>query len=389
MSDVAPVLVAYRDGFTDDKGVLIPWKSLTPSTSVQFMAEGAYSVTVVCIIGNQVMTWQASHTVDDDKASDTADPMLQTPCSNAPTTSAVTGTQLQAGTVHLDDDGTPESSTANSQFSLSVANGTHDLIASDPTDKKALIQRNIVINGAKDLGVVDAATGLALTSVTLTLDNPPKAPDPTNPDDTHTETVEAQVSVTTKNNSGAGEVFFGGYDLVNKKVSAFAYPNAMLTADDAQSATFVGKNQPKKTTITTTRSQTRPLDDKAASGMTTFQLPALISIPGWGSDPGDDRLSVALPALPALDDLTISTFGPSTDGTKTAVYMINITAEYFQDTGLARPVFDTSVPSFQAAWKVDFSKHYTRTITAEHDVVSKNAVIGHETSKFSEEVNAP
>lgn len=402
LSDVQPTLVAYRNGFVDDKGNLVPWTSATPSKSVTLMIDGVYSVAVVCTVGNDVVIWQASHTVDDDRADDKSDPMLQTPCTMPAARNAVTGTLVKAGTVHIDDVSTAELDAA-SQFTLQVASGTFDVIASDPGDMKALIQRDVAISGAKDLGAIDAATGVALTPVAkLTLDNPPKAPDPTDPMDPNTETVEAKVLVATKNNSTPGEVFFAPFNLTTKKVSAFAYPSAMLAADDAQSAAFIGHNtftvpdiadttttdpmKQRQTTVTTTRSQTRPLTDAAASGMTTFQLPALIKTPGWGVD-AQNRLSVALPALPALDDLTVSTSGTSTGGTP-VTYQVHVTATFFQRAALARPVFDTALPSFPSGSQIDFTKAYSRDIVSQHDVVSKGNVVGHETSEFHQEVSA-
>lgn len=398
-SEVTPLLVAYRDGFTDDKGVVLPWASVPTamlSTSIDLKFGEEYTIAVVCMTGGGVLTWQVSRTISEDKSDKVPEPTVQTPCNGpAPATSAVTGTLVKAGAFQFGDAGTPldpatgiRQQAAGSAISANVVDGMYDLIASDPGDKKALIRRNVTVSGTTNLGMVnvdtDAETVPLSPVASLTLDNPPKPLDAT-----HTETVQAEISVTTANTTTPGQVFTATYDLTSKKVSAFAYPTAMLTADDVQNATFIGFNKLPKTNITTTRLQTRPLDADAAAGNTTFQLPAAISRPSWGVDP-QNRLSVALPSLPALDDLTLTTSGLASDGTTPVTYQIFITASYFGDTNLARPLFDTTLPSFSAAWKIDFTKAYTRDIVSQHDVTDDNGnVLGHETSMFHEAVPAP
>jgi len=380
------MFVAYRDGFTN-----AAWKSAPASTKVDLVVEGAYTVTVVCLIdgGNTLVTWQASHTVDDDILDDKAGPTVQTPCNNpAPARHTNTGKMLQAGTAHLDAN-SAASTSPNWDVSLLAVNGTYDLVATDTTAHKTLITRGVVINGDTALGTIDASTGAQLTPIGLVVDNPPAAPDPTDPDDTHTETVEGSVQVITKNNSGPAEVFSGTYDLTKKAANVLGLPASALAAGDVQQATFTGTNHPAKTNITTTRSITRPFKpgDAQTMGKITYTLPTLISIPAWAFD--NHRLTVALPALPALDDLTISTSGTASDGsgTKTARYEMNITTNYFGATLLARPVFDTDITGFPAAAKIDFTKAFSRHIVSQHDVVTKKVVVGHETSSYDETVN--
>lgn len=390
-SQTTPLLVAYRDGF-DTSGQPLAWTMATGDLKmVTFSAHDAYSVAVVCQVdANTVLTWQAFHTVDDDTSDTVKEPTLQTPCNAAPPArNQVTGTLVQAGFAHLDDADFQSSSPAAS-ITLEVPDGTFDLVAStdlaDASMNKTLIRRNVMISSSNSssllLGVVDASTGSAQVALSLSLNNPP---DPKK----STETVEATVDVTTKNNAGPGRVSHAQYDLKNQEINIFALPNAALTSDDTQNATFIGSDHPKPT-VMTTRSITKPFSvgDDTATGMSGFTLPAKISIPSWGFD--QNRLSVALPALPALDDLTIETAGTSsTDATKNAKYMINITKNYFTDTTLARPVFDTNITGFQPAWKIDFTKQYSRQITSERDVFDMGVFVDHETSQFAEDVNAP
>ena len=68
-------------------------------------------------------------------------------------------------------------------------------------------------------------------------------------------------------------------------------------------------------------------------------------------------------------------------------YQINITAGYFQATALARPVFDTDIPTFQTGWKIDFQQPYSRQISTEHDVFNKGAFVDHEESVSLETID--
>ncbi|HEX3764962.1 MAG TPA: hypothetical protein VHW23_39980 [Kofleriaceae bacterium] len=392
---MAPVFAAYRDGFTDDSGKLVAWKSLTPSTKIDFMAAGPFTVTVVCLLdsGNTILTWQALHAADaDDTTKTVTEPTIQSPCSGPPAaTVAVTGTLVEPGSIHIGDAGNDVVNTSpNQPFTLQVTPGTYDVIASstDANVKKALIQRNVMVTAAVDRGAVDAATGTPLVALGLSLDNPPKAFDPATPTK-NTETVQVEVQVVTKNNSGPGRVWVAPYDLTAKAVTTMGIPNDQLTADDTQQGKFTGINMVPKTSIITTRSITKPFSvgDAVAKGTTGFGLPTLISIPAWTMDT-TNRLGVALPALPALDALTISTSGTSaTNAAKTAKYQMEITTNYLAETSLAHPVFDTSITGFSNDWTIDFSKAYSRDIVSEHDVITKNVFTGHETSSFHEDVN--
>ncbi len=389
---MTPLLVAYQDGFTDANNQPVPWKMVTASTSVDFTVGDAYSVAVVCMVKGRILTWQASRTVEDDTSDTVKEVTLNTPCNAAPTLRTVTGKTVQDANVHLGD--ADAGATHDATFTLQVVDGTYDLIATtknaDPSTNTTLIQRNVMISGDTTLNGgngIDVSTGMTQVPLGIALSSPP---DPTK----STETVSATVDVTTKNNSGSATVSAADYDLKNKTIKIFALPNAALNSGDTQTATFTGTDNPldanKKPikTITFSRAITMPfsIGDMTATGMNAFSLPAAIKIPDWGFD--KNRLSVALPALPALDDITITTSGKTTDGTG-ADYEIDITEGYFNTTALARPVFDTDLPGFQATWKIDFTQQYQRQITSERDVFNKGVFVDHETSTFSETVNAP
>ena len=408
-SGITPLLVAYRDGFTDATTLQpIPWKMATAPDlkSVDLMIKGAYSVAVVCMVdSNTVLTWQAFHTVDDDTTKAMPEPTLQTPCNAAPAARvAITGKLAHAGIAHLGDAESAQTA-ADGDFNLLVPNnGTYDLVAAqtdatDPAANKVLITRNIMVTAAANRGTVDASTGAAVAPITPELDNPPPAADP---DDAkaHTEVVTAAVTIQTKNNATPAFVSQASFNLdktVNKtkQVTVFAVSDAGLAAGDSQFITWTGTN-PKigDSTISTTRSITKPfkVGDDTAMGKpgAGSSLPSLLATsavsPGWDFD--KNRLGVALPALPALDDLTIETVGKATGAPATTVkYQINITAGYFQATALARPVFDTDIPTFQTGWKIDFQQPYSRQISTEHDVFNKGAFVDHEESVSLETID--
>jgi hypothetical protein len=398
-SGITPLLVAYRDGFTDSTLKPVAWKTATPSTMATFTVLDAYSVAVVCALdATTVLTWQTLRTVGDDVTDKVPEPTLETPCQGAgPTVRTISGTAAAPGFVHLDADEKAPTA-ANLGFSLNAVDGTYDFVVSDTVAKKGLITRSFVVNGDNNnaSAAANAAGGKDLVQITPALSNPPPLPDAKN-----TEVVKGQVEVLTKNNSGPATLSVADFNLdpkVNKDgtITVFALPDSALTKDDTQNVRFTGTN-PKigKTNISTSRSVAMPFakGDMVTNGMTPLSLPSRLATatvqPGWGLD--NNRLGVALPALPALDELTIQTSGTSTDGAKTAMYEMHITAGYFGATALAHPMFDTDITGFQSAWKIDFStKAYSRDMRTEHDSFDDNGnFIDHETSTFHEDVPAP
>lgn len=401
-SEKPPLLVAYRDGF-DTTANAVPWTvdKSADLTMVTFMATTAYSIAVVCQVdANTVLTWESLRVVRDDKTDDVPEPTIETPCkAEPPARRMATGTMVQQGFAHLGD-ADQQSTSPNWTVNLLVKEGTFDLVASsdlaDPSTNKTLIRRDVVVNSTgADLGSIDVTSGVAQVPVDIALDSPP-SDDPM----VSTETVSATVDVTTANNSGPARVSHANYDLTKKSIKLFGLPDAALTDDDSQTVTFTGFDQPKNTTITRIRSFTRPfrVGDDVATGMAATGLPTKISGQNWKlecpatmpqcSDAMKNRLSVALPALPALDTISIETSGTSlTDATKAAMYQIDITASYFQTTALARPVFETDITGFQDAWKIDFKKQYSRQITTENDKLDDDDnFVDHETSQFLEDV---
>jgi hypothetical protein len=409
-SGIMPKFMAYRDGFVDPTSLQpVAWKTATPSTTgtTDIMVKGAYTVAVVCDLdATTVLTWQGFHNIDDDIPAKGQPPTLETGCQPRPALHTVSGKMIHAGQAQLGPNGISGPVAAGDTASFAVPDGKYDLVAAQtdaatPAMNKVLIVRNIVVAGADvTLPDIDTATGFALVAITPELDNPPPDVDPDDPT-ANTETATAEVAIQTKNNGTSAFVSAAEFNRdtktanKDKKVTVYAIPDANLAADDIQNVIFIGANHvlpDDKININTTRSILKPLGKvtgdaaigKAGSG---FALPTGITIPAWGMD--NKRLSVALPALPALDDLTVEAIGtvPNASGRK-PVYVIDITASYFGDTTIARPIFDTDIPNFPADAKIDFSKAYERMIRSQRDVLNMSKVlVAHEESEFDELVD--
>jgi len=395
-SGIVPKLIAYRDGFVDATSLQpVAWKIATPALSTDIMVRGSYSVAVVCQLdANTVLTWQGFHTLDEtpeDKQPGT----VETGCQLPPTLPVVTGALTQSGRVHIGDaDAQTTGATNPFPFTLQVAMGTYELVATtanaDPSTNKTLIQGDIMVPAAGGaIGTFDVANGAAHMPITaLALSNPP---DP----EKSTEKITASIEVATKSNTAA-TISSAEYDLTAEKdetkVTVYALAKAAIPAGATQFVTFTGRKLPKDAMvpqITTTRSISKPLTvgDDTSTGKALTGLPGGITIPAWGMD--KTRLTVALPSLPALDDLTLEARGKAAGAPATSVrYMINITADYLNATTLARPVFDTDITGFDPTWKIDFNQAYSRTITSQHDTVSMGKLVSHESAQFDEQVPA-
>jgi len=407
--------MAYRDGFVDPTSLQpVAWKTVTPSTTgtTDIMVKGAYTVAVVCDLNPKtVLTWQGFHNVDDDIPGKGMAPTLVTGCQPAPALHTVSGKMIHAGQAQLGPNAVTGPLAANATAAFAVPDGKYDLVvaqsdAATPAGNKILIRRDIVVDGA-DVTLADidpTVGGLSLVAITPELDNPPANADPDD-EDAHTETASAEVAIQTKNNGTSAFVSSAEFNRdtktanKDKKVTVYAIPDAMLGQDDVQNVIFKAHNEPTDKGVPigkiTDRSILKPLgkvtsDTAIGKPGSGFALPTGITIPGWGMD--NKRLSVALPALPALDDLTVTAIGtgtpPNTSG-MTPMYVINITASYFGDTTIARPIFDTDIPNFPTDAKIDFTKEYERMISSERDAFNKGVFVDHEESAFDEKVNVP
>lgn len=416
-SQQPPLFVAYRDGFVDvDRPAMGPaWQVVPqPGTAVSFTVHGAYSVTVVCGQGSgPFLVWQTSRTTDDNVTKTQKEPMVSTPCGAAPTTHTVSGTLVKAGVVHLGGQDQTVATDGGS-FSFSVPDGTYYLTATtgqatDTTPPAKIALQHVVVNGANMAlsAPVDVAAGLTTNPIKLEVDNPP------NPD-TSKEKVTARVEVMPKDGAVSSLVYLTpaldpGADKMNQVFpDVVSVKDADLMDGDTQSATMIGRNSktgkiqltgdvneiPRATDITTMRSfnQAFTMDSDLAKGLVGqgISLPSNMATPAPKFDKstvnGENQLSVALPSLPSLDELTVTVTGKSAANAD-ITYMADITDNYFTATLLARPVFETDLTGFQSIWKIDFSQQFQIDLTSQADVFDDDDnFVGHAMSEFTEVV---
>jgi hypothetical protein len=167
-------------------------------------------------------------------------------------------------------------------------------------------------------------------------------------------------------------------------------PDSLLADPAVQTVTFTGHHNTKlvhhnlgpdddaddpgnSTLVDKARSLTRPFKaaEAAKDSAKTFTLPAGLGDIAWQIQ--DNQLTTIASSSTA-DVSTVSVAGTAGDG-KAASYTIRISNKFVSGTKFARPVFDTSIPSYQAAWKVDYSKAYSRTASG-FGAVAKTQDVG-------------
>jgi hypothetical protein len=333
----APALIALRDGFGAS------WKPVAAATSTDLTVTGPYMVTVVCQDADAWRTWQFARTPDDDKA-------LTAPCGGPPPARhTITGRDVRAGSVYLGD-ASAQSATDDWNFSLTAPNGTYDLVATTendplPADPRLAIRRGLVVNGNLALSSpLDLqAEGTAYAKVAFLSDAPL-------PKDSG-ETLDAVVELQTKASLAPARLYDG------PAATALVAPQSVLVADDVQTVTV------------------QAVVGTAARGLrmayrfgdaTEVTLPSGVDGGVWAVASG--QLAIALPGLPVLDVLRLSATGASGEAGKAASYTLDISSNYFDDTGLAHPTLETSIPGYKPEWAVDLHKAYTRSVASQHKV---------------------
>jgi hypothetical protein len=341
----APVLVAFRDGFD------APWQMATPGTAVDVIVHRAYTVAVVCQEPDAWRTWQFSgyaQFLDDTK--------VTTPCAAPPVRHKVTGRVARAGAVTFAD-ASAQSTLDDWSFELAVPDGTYDLIATTETgatqvDHRIAVRRGIAVTG--DLALTSPidvdSEGVALAPVALV----PDAPLPDKSD----ESLRAVVALQTSHSLVAAHVSEG------LAAGALVAPQAMLIADDVQTATLEAVKVDAATGSVTARGLRRSF---RLGDATTFTLPSGFAEPVWHVDASQP--SVALPAFPPkVDLLQVVATGTSGDG-KSALYELDVSPTFLLATGgVADLTLDTALPGYQAAWRIDFTRAYSLGAASSHKV---------------------
>ena len=333
----APALVALRDGFSAD------WKSVTAATSMDLTVNGPYTVTVVCQDADAWRTWQFARTPDDAKT-------LTAPCgAPPPARHTITGHDVRAGSVYLGD-ASAQSDTDNWNFSLTAPNGTYDLVVTTendplPASPRLAIRRGIAVDGNVALASpVDLDTeGQAYVSVPFVTD----APLPKNSG----ETLDAVVELQTKASLAPARLYDG------PAATALVAPSGLLVADDVQTVTVQA--------VAGTAARGLRMAYRFG-GVTKVTLPSGVDGGEWAV--GNGELSIALPGLPPLDVLQLSVTGTSGDAGKAASQELDISSNYLDATGLARPTLETSLPGYKPEWRVVLAKAYTRSVMSQHKV---------------------
>jgi hypothetical protein len=333
----APALVALRDGFGAD------WKPITAATSMDLTVTGPYTVAVVCQDADAWRTWQFARTPDDDKT-------LTAPCGGPPPARhTITGHAVRAGSVYLGD-ASAQSETDNWNFSLTAPTGTYDLVATTendplPDQPRLAIRRGIAVdaNVALSTPINLDTEGQAYASVAFVTDAPL-------PKDSG-ETLDAVVELETKASLAPARLYDG------PAATALVAPSALLVADDVQTVTV------------------QAVAGTAARGLrfayrfgdaTKVTLPSGVDGGVWAVANGE--LSIALPGIPEVDVLKLRAAGASGDAGKAASVELDLSANYLDATGLARPTLETALPGYKPAWAVDLGKAYTRSVMSEHEV---------------------
>ncbi len=298
-------LVAYNDAGA--------WQMATPSGSgFDLLVHGPYVLAAVC----GTPTYYA-RTPSDPQT-------IMISCEKQPPTMFnVTGQMVQAGEVGVGPD-VDESADPNWSFTVPVTAGTYN-VAALSTDRVE-IRRDVAVSGALALTpAFDVATnGVALVATPFTIVN-------TTPQENH------NASVTLRSTHGDMTVFNGPTARVK------VLPPDVMTNGEVLS---VALSAASATASRTLRRDWHPGDS------TSFTLPPALDKVQYTASNGN--LVAMLPELPAAFDL--ATLSVRSSGST----LMQFTRAYVDAVHML--TFDQSVPGFQDAWKLDFSKPYTATL---------------------------
>jgi hypothetical protein len=343
-ADVPTSLVAYREGFAGD------WQPATMKspTSFEIEVDGPYTLVAVCEDATGGVTEVELGQLPDEGA-------VEVGCGpfGGPAGHTLTGHMAQAGRV-VAGVSSQSSSTADWDFSLAVADGTYDVVAS--TADAIAVRRNVVVAGDQALAqVIDvAAEQLPQVTIPLTAANVEAG-----------ESVSARVTLRPQTNLVSGIVFSGAP--ANARI---ILPSSLL-ATDRQRASITAKQGNFQ------RSLTRGV---AAGADPSFMLPPHLDNPQWTVDNGELQLRLA--SLPAANQILVDASASSADFSKSWFYSFSMSDRFAAQSGLTHVTLDTNIPGFKPEWLIDFSAEYSREVFAFGDSPDDFS-----TSQFSETVN--
>jgi hypothetical protein len=325
-TDVAPALVAFRDGSGG-------WRPATAKTATSFAAEVAsdYVVAVACDRGGLHQTSQRARAVGDSH-----DLMVSCALPQQPVQHTVTGHMVQAGKLHFGGS-FDQSTAADWDFHVVAPTGSADLMAITATG--IALRHGIAVSGdlvvTPPVDVVNEGAPLADVSFSATNALP-------------TETLSSSIVIDTASLSKA-IVYLG------PPATAKIAPDAVLVPTDKQIASVFGTDGARSRAL---RRPFRVGDDAA------FELPAPITAQ-FMVDQG--QLGVGWSTLPAFD-----TFQISADNGKN-FYDLDASPAFVEASGVGPVAIDTDIPGLEPSWKIDLSAPYDRSVVIQNtanDVVT-------------------
>lgn len=339
-SNQAPALVAFRDGIEG------AWQTAAMKLPTTFEAEvhGPYVVAVVCedLAAGTVTTRQVGRSLDDDRE-------VALPCTFPadPPGRALTGHMVQAGRVQIAG-ATRTSTVADWDFSLSVPDGTFDLLART-TDRIAVRHATVIAGNTALATPIDLLQeGAPFVDVAFTVTN--AAP---------TETLVASVHLSKPIPLSPLNVYLG------PPTPAKVAPDSVLIPTDAQTVSL------QATAGTETRSLRRPF---RVGGNTAYTVPASLGA-RWES--ASRSMGVSWSFLPAFDVLDVNARGTSADMTKSLSHDLDLSPRFVAATGLMEATIDTDIPGYKPEWRIDFARGHSRQLFVQGTVngeISTNIV---------------
>jgi len=263
----------------------------------------------------------------------------------------VTGKVVQPARVYMGDAVDSSTTTTNWDLALTVAPGVHDLFAFSADH--VLVHHALDATHNVALGTIDIVTaGTVLDTVAFSAINK-----------TATEVLTSRAAIETPTTSFAAVTRPG--DASATKV----IPESLLVATDRQSVSVIATDGGHE------RALRQPYH---AGGSTEYTLPSLLTGVSW--------TTTANPVLHWNTLATVTAFSASvlSESTNTAQYNVSATWSYLTTTGVDQITFDTSIPGFQAAWKVDLTQPYRRSVIAQY-VPATSTV---ETETYADELDA-
>jgi hypothetical protein len=309
-----PQFFAYRDGAG-------AWQTATASGgNYTLHVTNDYVYVVVCAANGSFQAIEQGATVTDGRQF----AFCSAPGTGTPSTVAVTGQMVQAGTLWMQD--TKMSATANWPFTLNVSTGKHDLIAMD-ADHMA-VRRGLNITAAMAVPNVDVDTeGAAITPATLTVNN------------LGSDTLSTELD------------WFLANDYATIKGTTTTVqppPTSLVTGTDFEFF-FLDAS-----TSATSRTANVQWDGTT----TTFDLMPTIS--GITYDPQSEAATWG--TLPTYTDLSVALVGASM--TTYTEQQFRATKSWLDATHATSISFDSSAPGYDPAWKIDPASTHTRMFTA-------------------------